>query len=237
MLRSSGAFEFEISGGTHNPMAPPFGFLDACFLPILRRMGADVQVDLERPGFFPAGGGRIRARISPSRPHPLELLERGREGRHRSHLGLAHLPAEILQREIQTLAEGLHWPNNRFIEEDVSSSAGPGNILDVRLEFEHITHVLTQFGAPGVGGIGLAKQLVNKTRSYLRGSAPVGTQLADQLMLPMAFLAGGRFRAYHVDDHGTSNAEVIEQFAPGTVTIHERGREGVLVEVNPLFPA
>ena len=54
-----------IDGGTHNPAAPPFDFLDQAFLPLLRRMGVDVNVELVRPGFFPAGGGQIRATITP----------------------------------------------------------------------------------------------------------------------------------------------------------------------------
>ena len=44
-------------GGTHNPMAPPFDFLEGAFLPQLARMGGPVPVVLERCGFFPAGGG------------------------------------------------------------------------------------------------------------------------------------------------------------------------------------
>ena len=42
-----------ITGGTHNPMAPPFEFLDRVFLPHLRAMGADVTLTLERHGFVP----------------------------------------------------------------------------------------------------------------------------------------------------------------------------------------
>ncbi|MGE5185882.1 MAG: RNA 3'-terminal phosphate cyclase, partial [Acidobacteriota bacterium] len=34
--------ELTVTGGTHNPLAPPFPFLDRVFLPHLRAMGADV---------------------------------------------------------------------------------------------------------------------------------------------------------------------------------------------------
>ena len=33
-----------LEGGTHNPFAPPFDFLEQVFLPLLRRMGADVEI-------------------------------------------------------------------------------------------------------------------------------------------------------------------------------------------------
>ena len=56
-----------IEGGTHNPMAPPFDFLKKAFLPLLARIGPVVELHLERYGFFPGGGWRIRAELTPSR--------------------------------------------------------------------------------------------------------------------------------------------------------------------------
>jgi len=54
-----------IRGGTHNPLAPPFEFLDRAWLPHLRAMGARVELTLDRHGFAPggepAGGGRATA--------------------------------------------------------------------------------------------------------------------------------------------------------------------------------
>ena len=56
----------EIEGGTHNPSAPPHDFMERAFLPLLRRMGVEVELELLRPGFYPAGGGKIRVRITPA---------------------------------------------------------------------------------------------------------------------------------------------------------------------------
>src|SRR5262249_40108323 len=52
-----------LEGGTHNPMAPPWDFLERTFLPQIRRMGPVVETTLERHGFYPAGGGRFRVHI------------------------------------------------------------------------------------------------------------------------------------------------------------------------------
>src|SRR5215469_6148742 len=43
-----------LSGGTHNPMAPPFHFLERSYAPLLRRLGADSAFTLRRLGFYPA---------------------------------------------------------------------------------------------------------------------------------------------------------------------------------------
>src|SRR5688572_16449750 len=78
LLTARGASTLVLEGGTHNPFAPPFDFLDKAFLPLLRRMGARVEVALERPGFYPAGGGRFQVRVEPvERLERLDLPSRG----------------------------------------------------------------------------------------------------------------------------------------------------------------
>jgi RNA 3'-terminal phosphate cyclase (ATP) len=67
-----------VEGGTHNPMAPPFDFLARAFLPLIERMGPRCQAVLERPGFYPAGGGRFRVSVEPAPAFArLDLRERG----------------------------------------------------------------------------------------------------------------------------------------------------------------
>lgn len=78
LMTADGPSFIELEGGTHNPLAPPFDFLTGSFLPLIERMGAAVQGRLERPGFYPAGGGRFEASIEPAGSlGRLELMERG----------------------------------------------------------------------------------------------------------------------------------------------------------------
>src|SRR6185369_9596371 len=75
---ADGNSTIELEGGTHNPAAPPFDFVQQAFLPLLRRMGAEVEIELVRPGFYPAGGGRIIVKIAPAkRLGRLEIESRG----------------------------------------------------------------------------------------------------------------------------------------------------------------
>ena len=80
LLRAVEPSELVLEGGTHNPFAPPFDFVAKTFVPVLRRMGADVTMSLERYGFYPAGGGRFSARVAPSALRPLSLTRRGERG-------------------------------------------------------------------------------------------------------------------------------------------------------------
>ncbi len=54
----------QLAGGTHNPMAPPFDFLQRAYAPLLARLGVGLALTLERRGFYPAGGGLLQAVIT-----------------------------------------------------------------------------------------------------------------------------------------------------------------------------
>src|SRR5689334_5065034 len=59
LMLADGPSQLQLQGGTHNIHAPPFDFLAKTFLPVVNRMGPQVNVELVRAGFFPAGGGRF----------------------------------------------------------------------------------------------------------------------------------------------------------------------------------
>ena len=87
LITAAGPSRIEIEGGTHNPAAPPFDFLQRSFVPLIERMGPKVKVELERYGFYPAGGGRIVDEVIPTDAlKPIELDERGRSQRNRRRL-------------------------------------------------------------------------------------------------------------------------------------------------------
>jgi RNA 3'-terminal phosphate cyclase (ATP) len=67
-----------LEGGTHNKHAPPFDFLQKTFLPLVNSTGPHVQLELERYGFYPPGGGRVNVYIEPrTEARRLEIERRG----------------------------------------------------------------------------------------------------------------------------------------------------------------
>lgn len=67
-----------LEGGTHNPMAPTFEFIERVYLPMLGRMGVEVEVSLLETGFAPAGGGVVECRIKPcEKISKMSFVERG----------------------------------------------------------------------------------------------------------------------------------------------------------------
>jgi RNA 3'-terminal phosphate cyclase (ATP) len=176
-------------------------------------MGALVKVELERPGFFPAGGGRWRARITPSTAlRPLHLEARGAVRARRVRALVAQLPASIGEREIDVVAHKLAVDRSACEVVELRGGAGPGNAVVVDIESEHVTEVFTGFGARGVPAEAVATRCAEEAKAYLRAEVPVGLHLADQLVLYLALAGGGVFVTQAPTPHTLTNIAVIQEF-------------------------
>jgi len=229
LLTVSGASSLTLEGGTHNPHAPPFDFLAGAFLPLLRRMGAGVEARLERAGFYPAGGGRMTVEIAEGAPlRPLELPARGATRRRRARALVARLSRQIGDRELAVVRSRLGW-DDEDLEVVVlgEGMAGPGNVLLLEIESEHVTEVFTGFGEVGVRAEAVAEQAVQEARHYLVADVPVGPRLADQLLLPLALAGGGTFRTVPLSRHASTNIDVIQEFL-GTSIECARARQSAV---------
>ncbi|SHH72584.1 RNA 3'-terminal phosphate cyclase [Massilia sp. CF038] len=211
-----------VSGGTHNPMAPPAQFLQRSYVPLLAAMGANVDVALLRAGFFPAGGGVVVATVTPCvQLKQLSLMERGeRRGGYAEAL-VAGIPGAVGQRELECVGTGMGWGEEQLLMRGLPAEQGPGNALLITLEYEHVTEVVVAFGEKAVRSEIVAKHAVNEARRYIASGAAVGEHLADQLMLPMALAGGGSFTAESVSQHALTNAEVISVFLPVTFSFEK----------------
>ncbi len=220
-----------LEGGTHNPWAPPFDFMQKVFLPALERMGPKVTLNLERCGFFPAGGGCFHARVEPAvKIERIDILERGQIKRRSVRALVACLPEHIGAREVDTVREKLGIDAS---DSSVSSvpSRGPGNVLIIEIESEGAMELVTGYGRRGVAAEEVAKEAVKEARGYLASGAPVGRHLADQLLIPMAIAGGGSFRTCAPTEHTRTNAEVIGRFLDIGVEIVQAGEFAWQVDV------
>lgn len=217
-----------LEGGTHNPFAPPFDFLQSAFLPLVNRQGPNVTATIERHGFYPAGGGKFTVQITPAaKLAPLELLERGALKARRARAVSSAVSPTVAERELRVLSEKLGWSAEEMRAETVAQSPGPGNILFAELEYETLTEVFTGFGERGVSSEKVANDVVAQVREYLAATAPVGQYLADQLLLPLALAGAGTFRALKISRHARTNMEIIAQFLP--VRFEVRGQASSFV--------
>jgi RNA 3'-terminal phosphate cyclase (ATP) len=232
LLGADGPSRVTIEGGTHNAHAPPFPFLKDTFLPVLARMGPQVQVTLERPGFQAAGGGRLVAEIAPIQQwKPLELLERGEVIATLANALVSDLPASIAQRELTALRRTLELAPEDCEEEHLTAGYGPGNLLRAQVQSTALTETFSYVGERGLSSEAVAQRVANQVRRYLVSDAPVGEFLADQLLLYMAAGAGGAFRALPLSLHAETHIDILRRFLDVGIQVHREHPTVARVEV------
>lgn len=215
LLFASAPSTVRISGGTHNPLAPPAPFLERAYCAVLRKMGASIELVLERAGFYPAGGGVLVARIAPCVGLvPMTLRDRGERIDAYAESLIAGLPGDVAQRELATVAAGMGWPSEKLRIVQLPASQGPGNVLLVTLEHVNVTNVFAGFGEKSVPAESVAKAVVGRVRRYIASGAVADEYLADQLLVPMALAGSGAFTLDKLSQHALTNAAIIERFLP-----------------------
>ena len=220
-----------LRGGTHNPMAPPACFLERSFLPILRRMGVEVDMKLYKAGFYPAGGGHIEFKIYPGEQlKPLKLDERGASLKKSYEVEQANLPFQIARREIDTLHEVLGWGAKHQKLIKILDSPGPGNLVILTHQFENVSSSFCSFGTQGVAAEKVSKTAIKAYHAYLKSEAVVDEYLADQLILPMALARNSSFIAHNLSLHATTNLEITRKFLD--TKIHQEDLEGSRTRVS-----
>lgn len=213
----------ELIGGTHNPLAPSFDFLRLALVPLLGRMGLGVEAVLERHGFYPAGGGRVRLAVTPAdRRSELRLEVRGELREQRAEVVLSRLPRHIAERELAVIGHELGLRADDVAVREVAAQ-GPGNALTLVLGSSSVTEVLTGIGERGVPAEVVAAAVVREARRYLAAGVPVGAHLADQLLVPLALAGGGSFVTLTPSLHVRTNLEVIGKFLPLRAVVEPLG--------------
>lgn len=211
-----------VSGGTHNGSAPPADFLIRAWQPLMRRMGADMDITLARHGFYPAGGGEVTAAIRPvAALRPLDLGARGAQRAIKAIAVVAGLPADIAKRELEHLSA--HFGDAEQELRVLSSREGPGNVVMVEVHHEHLTEIFTAFGEKGVKAETVADRAAREALRYMESGAIAGEHLADQLVLPMALAGSGSFTATAISPHLETNWQVIQKFLPVELEIRQNG--------------
>lgn len=233
LLMAQEPSELVLEGGTHNPSAPPFDFLDRALLPLVNQMGPTVTAFLERPGFYPAGGGRLRVTITPTPElEPLWITTRGEVRRIVAVARVAALPPNIGHRELRQIRNSLNLDREDLICEELDSRYGPGNVVCVEATTETITEVFTGFGRKGVRAEKVGKDVAIEAKGWLDAEVPVGVHLADQL-IPLIALAGkGGFRTLPLSGHGQTQVDLVQRFLDVPINIKIEAPEQWHVEIG-----
>ncbi|HDQ59796.1 MAG TPA: RNA 3'-terminal phosphate cyclase [Candidatus Woesearchaeota archaeon] len=215
-------FTFNITGGTHLRWSPPYEYFEKIFCNYLSMMGADINPELLRHGFYPKGGGRLKVRVAPAELKPVELMSRGEYLYTNVHSVASNFleKREVADRQLKAFKKIFKKTINESFVNYIDSDS-PGSNIHACACYENC-----RIGAEEVGelrktaeqvGKSCAEKLIKETS----GSSAVDSHMADQAV-PYLALYGGKIAIDEISMHTKTNMWVCEQFLPVKFK-HENG--------------
>jgi RNA 3'-terminal phosphate cyclase (ATP) len=240
LARAEQGSRIAVTGGTHVPASPSFDYLARHWAAVVGRMGFRLGFQLEKAGFYPPGGGEVRAEVQPGplAPGPLVIEERGALVAIRGVSGAGRVKGEVAKRQKEAAAARL-WERRRLESSwevlEVKAES-PGSFLLLEAEFEQGRAAFGFVGQRGLRPEILGDRAARQLLRFLEAEGAVDPHLADQLALPMVLTGGGRVTTSEVTSHLQTVAAVLGHFGIPAQTWGRVGGPGGL-EVGPLAPA
>ena len=221
--RIKNTIEIELTGGTHVSWSPTFEYFKYVFCPILEKMGYRIQSDIERLGFYPKGGGKIRIRVEPPEQINSFNPERSDDEMEINGYSCASeslFKAKVAERQLKGAAELLSIDHEK-ISYDESYSSGSSLVLAA----QYRDGVL---GADCLGKQGLPAEEVGRRAAQdlletIKTQVTVDAYMSDQILPYLAMAKGESLIAVpKLTGHVRTNIWVIEKFLDTTFTIFEK---------------
>ena len=212
LLMADGESIVSFSGGTHNDLAPSFDFIKHCFMPALKTINVEVEVELEDYGFMPIGGGKWTAKIKPINGMGiLNMTSVGKFENKQAIVTQSGVSRSVAERELARVKKKLQWADDELHINEVDS-IGPGNIISLRVSDGYVNEVIDIVGAKNLSAERVAGRAIASMKRYIKSGAAVGEYLCDQLILPLALGNGGSFTTTEPSLHTKTNIDVIKMF-------------------------
>ena len=233
---ASSAVKVELRGGLFQDCAPSVFHLQHVMLPLLHRMGLEVELVMERPGYVPRGEGIVRLAVQPVRK-PLRHLRIQEPGTVTHLWGIAfssHLEKRKVSERMADAAQEVLGRAGHKADIDVQydrESLQPGAVLALFADLgEGVRLGADQAGALRRTAEFIGKHVAKQLLEDMKTGATLDRFAADQI-IPFAALAEGesRFRVAAVTDHLLTNLWLAEKFlgVRGTLNDHVVSMAGV----------
>ena len=224
----------ELTGGTHVPWSPCFHYLKEVFLPAVETMGYRCRVALEKWGFYPRGGGIMKALIKPSRPKTAFSPHFTDGFRIRGLSAGAGLPQHVMKRQAKSARDFLV---RRGFEIDISvesvKASCPGSLIFLWTGGGGLFGGFTSLGKKGKPAEKVGREAAGRLCSFLRSGDACDCRLSDQLILPAAlFPAVSRWTTDRITGHFLTNASTAEKFLGCRITRRRAAEDKYVIEIR-----
>ena len=230
-----------LKGGTHVPFSPCFYYLAGVFATFLKKIGIEISLTIESYGFYPKGGGKVRAEIFPAREiKPLKIMERGNILMLKGYSGVGNLPLSIAERQRNAMLERIYSSNiaiplQSSIDIELLSvpTPGQGTFIFLQSESENSIAGFTLLGERAKRAEAVGEDAAMEFLRYYSTDAALDSHISDQIVLYLSLSREeSSFTTSCITQHLMTNLWVIGLFhefhysiegeigKPGTVRIN-----------------
>jgi RNA 3'-phosphate cyclase len=227
-----------VVGGTDVRMAPPIDYLRQVLLPLIERLGAHIDIEVRRRGYYPRGGGEVGVEIVPARLQPLRLEQAGALESIRARVHVANLPLHIATRMRDAMILQLAGTMTQQVQAEMLSlgtgaAVGAGGAVVAWATCANTILGAGRVAERGVRAETLGEAVGGELGADLSSGATLDMHASDQLLVYLA-LAGGYsvFTERQLSSHAKTAMWLIEQFLPVRFQVTPVG-ELIKVEVKP----
>ncbi len=218
------------TGGTHVSFSPIADYFYKVFLPTIAKMGVDVKFAVEKPGWFPKGGGKATLVInSLKKLKPLSILERQRDAIVSISSIYSLLPDHVGQRQANAVAQLLPSAEKKV---EKRNGICPGSCVFLKADYGNCVAGFSSLGAIGKSSETVANEASLAFTGFDKTSACVDEHLADQLLLYAALCKEeSAFTINMITQHFETNASVLSKFLGVEISASKSGNK-TLVSVK-----
>ncbi len=223
-LKGETASQITIRGGTHVSHSPCYHFLEQTWATHLNRIGFDLRLTMERPGFYPRGGGEIQIAIAPTptlrgyHATTTTVLSKAT-----AFAAVSNLPDKIAKEMSRRINHKLSAAGIRCeatIETwDEQNRASPAALCGVSFPDLPVSPFFLGLGERGKPAAAVADEATEQAIAFRDSGCPIDAYSADQIVLPLAFAEGAsEFRVSEITQHLLTNIETIRMFVDREIT-------------------
>jgi len=208
-------------GGTFGKWAPSLNYLKEVTYQIFRNHGYDIDINIQKHGFYPKGGAIVKCTLYPPKDKlkPISLTELGKIDLIRGEIIITN------QLRKNKVGERIRTSVLKYLKKNLdcnfkidynyvhSLSPGVGLSLWASSDTGAIISSGTILGERNITSEKLGELAANELLKYIKNGIPIDNYLSDQLIPFMGFVKDpSRIKVLKITSHTKTNLELIKLF-------------------------
>ncbi len=210
----AGEARVTVTGGTDVIMAPSWDYLTHVLVPTLGRAGMDMDLECQRRGFYPRGGGRVVVNVE-GREAPLDTIapRRTRDPTLHGSIVWSGLPEHIPRRIDHAIRKELVGMDVDRVRKKHVESDSPGVVATLWADMGDAVVGASMVGRRGLPSERIGEELAREVRADIEAGSTADVHLLDQLVVHSHLARpGSRQVAREVSGHARTAMAIAALF-------------------------